>query len=215
MHLRSPSLLLLPLFGMGLFVLLYVIAALKYPGGSWVKPNQEGFSFWYNYLCDLLDYNAINGEMNVARIYARAALGVLCISLLFLWYHLPRLFSKKSLNLQIMLVAGIASLITTMLLASDTHDVTVRIAGLFGVVAFISCFVELFKAGYFRLFALGIICLIVFLVNYYIYETGLLLNALPVIQKITFVLFICWFVLLNLLLFKKLKFDVKKDWKLS
>ena len=48
----NPKILLLPLFGMLLFVLLYVLAALDYPGGSWILPEQNGFSFWNNYLCD-------------------------------------------------------------------------------------------------------------------------------------------------------------------
>ena len=207
-RITNPStslLLLLPLLGMGLFVFFYVIAALRYPGGSWVEPDQEGFSFWYNYLCDLLDQNAINGELNTARFHARAALGFLCISVILLWSYLPRLFSNKSLNLKLMWFTGIASLITIMLLAADTHDSTVRIAGFLGGVALISCFVELFKARYYKLFTFGMVCFIVFLINYYCYETGLFLHSLPMIQKITFVLFLVWFVLLDISMYHKLK----------
>lgn len=205
----KPSVMLIPLAGMGIFVVLYVLAAINYPGGSWMVLDQEGFSFWNNYLCDLLDLYAINGDLNPARFFARGSLGVLCVSLILLWYYLPGLFSNKSTNLIVMWLAGILALAITMSLTSGTHDITVRIAGFFGVIAFISCFVELYKAKYFSLLILGIICLLIFLGNYYIYETGTMIRSLPVIQKVTFICYILWFALLDISYYKFLK--LKQD----
>lgn len=194
-----------PLIAMGLFVLLYLLAAMNYPGGSWISPHQDGFSFWNNYLCDLLDDYAINGELNTARYPARLALAVLCFGLLVLWAYLPNLFPKKSKNLKVMQLTGILSLLVLTLLATETHDLIVRIAGFMGIIAFVSCFVELYKAGYARLLALGIFSLMVFLINYYIYETGVFLKSLAVIQKITFILFLGWFVLMDVAVYQELK----------
>ena len=205
----KPSVLLIPLAGMGIFVVLYVLAAINYPGGSWMVLDQEGFSFWNNYLCDLLDLYAINGDLNPARFFARGSLAVLCVSLILLWYYLPGLFSNKSTNLIVMWLAGILALAITMSLTSGTHDITVRIAGFFGVIAFISCFVELYKAKYFSLLILGIICLLIFLGNYYIYETGTMIRSLPVIQKVTFICYILWFAFLDISYYKILK--LKQD----
>ncbi|MGB5203526.1 hypothetical protein [Eudoraea sp.] len=205
----KPSVLLIPLAGMGIFVVLYVLAAINYPGGSWMVLDQEGFSFWNNYLCDLLDLYAINGDLNPARFFARGSLAVLCVSLILLWYYLPGLFSNKSTNLIVMWLAGILALAITMSLTSGTHDITVRIAGFLGVVAFISCFVELYKAKYFSLLILGIVCLLIFLGNYYIYETGTIIRSLPVIQKVTFICYILWFAFLDISYYKFLK--LKQD----
>ncbi len=201
----KPKILLLPLFGMLLFVLFYILAALKYPGGSWIMPEQNGFSFWNNYLCDLLDQNAINGELNTARFFARTALTVLCLSLVLLWYYLPGLFKRKNFNKNIMWLSGMAALVATSFLSSGAHDRTVRIAGFLAVIAFLTCFVELFKARHIKLFIFGIGCLIIFLVNYHIYETGLYIRLLPVIQKITFICFIIWFIMLDVFFYRKLK----------
>lgn len=197
--------LLLPVAGMGVFVILYIIAALQYPGGSWAAPHHDGFSFWNNYLCDLLDENAINGELNSARYIARVALGVLCVCLLLLWYYLPNFFTTESKNKSIMWITGIMAFIVTTFLTSGTHDITVRIAGAFGVIAFITCFIELFKAGHYKLFAFGILCLGVFLMNYYIYETGIFIRMLPIIQKITFSCCILWFFFLDMSFYKKIR----------
>ncbi len=194
---------LLPTLGMGVFVVLYVLAALAYPGGSYANPNHDAFSFWNNYLCDLLDTYTIGGHLNSARVFARLGLLVLCVSLSFLWYLMPKLFENKSNNQRVMQISGITSLLLTLFLSDNNHDIVVRIAGVFGVIALLSLFVELHKAKLKSLLFFGFFCLAIFFVNYYIYETGIYISSLPVIQKITFVGFISWFLLLNVLIYRK------------
>ena len=202
--------LILPLVGMGMFVLLYLLAAYMYPGGSWLIPEADRFSFWNNYLCDLLDYYAVNGEINHGRYPARIALGFLVCALMLLWYFLPGFLPKKSFAQILMWSSGLLALLTTFFLSTGTHDITVRIAGGFGTIAFVSLFIELYRIGLIRLFITGILCLIIFLINYYIYETGIYIEALPIIQKITFVAFISWFAVLNLAMISKVASSSKK-----
>ena len=101
-----------------------------------------------------------------------------------------------------MSTSGYLSLLSILFLAIGNHDVIVRIAGVFGVVGFIGCCVELYKTNYKKLFLLGVVCIITFLSNYYIYETGICIKALPVIQKFTFALFISWFIGLDMALYR-------------
>jgi len=206
-HLKTPrsSLLLIPMIGMVIFIVLYIKAAMVYPGGSAIYPDQIGFNFWNNYLCDLLDEYALNGELNESRTYARWALTVLCASLMILWFYLPNLFAKKSLNQHIMWFSGLISLSVVFFMATQNHDQVVRVAGVFGVIAFISCSRELFKADYIRTSVLGIICLIIFLINYFIYETGVYIKVLPSIQKVTFAACLLWFLILANSLHSKIK----------
>lgn len=197
-------LLQIPTIGMGLFILFYVLAAREYPGGSWNLPQKNGFSFWNNYLCDLLDTKAINGELNNARYFARISLIMLCASLMFLWNKLPAFFNRQSSNKNIMWISGNLALGITFFLTSGTHDITIRIAGFFGVIAFVTCFIELYKTKKYKLLGYGVLCLSIFLVNYFIYETQLFIHSLPIIQKVTFILFLIWFYFLNNALYKKL-----------
>jgi hypothetical protein len=193
----------IPLVGIVLFIVFYVIAAYHYPGGSYVHPEHPGFSFQYNYLCDLLDDVAVNGAINSAKIYARISLGLLCFSLLLLWIYLPWLFNiKKRIHLLISTL-GVLSMLTTVWLAFGAHDLVVRVAGTFGALALLLTFRQLYLAGYHKLLFLGIISLLLFLANYYIYETWTWIESLPLIQKFTFISCLCWFVLLNVLLLKK------------
>jgi hypothetical protein len=188
-----------------LFLVFYIIAAFHYPGGSYVNRAQTGFSFKYNYLCDLLDDVAINGEINSARIFARIALGILCISLILLWSYLPRLFDVKRKIHVLISSSGILSMLITVFLAFGSHDIVVRIAGLFGAIALLLTFRQLYKAHYGKHLFLGILSLVLFLANYYVYETGVLIERLPLLQKFTFMSCMTWFVILNILLIRKLR----------
>jgi hypothetical protein len=181
------------------------MAALYYPGGSYTSTEQVGFSFTNNYLCDLLDDRAINGAVNSGRVYARMALALLCCSIILVWYFAPQLFPGKSKNQTLMSATGIMSMVTTFFLASGIHDTILRIAGIFGFIALLSALAILYKHKYYKLFIIGILCFIQFLVNFYIYESGIMLDYLPLIQKVTFASCICWFMLLNIAIYRRLK----------
>ncbi len=202
---EKPTALLIPLLGMLLFVFLIIKAATLYPGGSHYSSAEEGFSFFNNYLCDLLDSTTLNGSPNPSKNLARFALFLLCSCLTVLWYHLPKLFKRKGVHLAVIRVAGISAMIITLFLSSNSHDLVIYIAGLIGLLAMITTIVALHKEGYQELFALGIFCLAIFILNYYIYESGVLITVLPTIQKITFVSFIGWFALLNISLYRKMR----------
>ncbi|MFN7116301.1 MAG: hypothetical protein ACK4TA_05840, partial [Saprospiraceae bacterium] len=55
---------LTPLVGIVLFLVLYIVAAFYYPGGSNADHSAKGFSIVHNYWCDLLAIGAKNGQIN-------------------------------------------------------------------------------------------------------------------------------------------------------
>jgi len=186
-----------------LFVLFYVVAAGFYPGGAWNDPGAVGFSWRHNYLCDLLDTRAINGMLNTGRYWARVALAFLCLGLMVLWYHLPVLTGGPTWFKNLLRYSGMAALGATVFLRADTHDLTVRVAGVLGLVALSFLLSGLWKQGH-RIFVFaGGWCLGMFLVNYTIYETGELLYWLPMIQKVTFSSFLAWFVWMDVFLWQQ------------
>jgi len=191
---------LLPFLGIDLFLLFYVIAAIKYPGGSYADPLHEGFSFFNNYLCDLLDDQAIIGVENTASTYARLSLAMLCLSIIMIWAYLPKLFARKSISHPIIQITGISSMVVTIFLREGMHDPVLRIAGVLGAIALIATFIELYKHQFYKLLIFGIICMALVATNFYIYETGNFILQLPIIQKITFVFCIGWFLTMMFLI---------------
>ncbi len=189
---------------MFLFIGFYILSAFLYPGGSFKDPNSTSFSFTNNYLCDLLDTYAINGERNIASTMARIAFGILCFTMIYVWIQIPRLFTKKHVNHHIIKILGVLSMIITMFLAAGIHDTIVYIAGVFGLLALILTFIELYRDRFFFFSGLGICCFVLIILNYIIYTSGYAIDALPFIQKITFIASITWFLMLMVATYQKI-----------
>ncbi len=187
--------------GMVFFIILYSAAAIDYSGGSYKMPTANHFNFWHNYLCDLLDKKTYNGLANSSRYYAQAALATLCFSLMIIWFYVPLLFSLKSFHSRIIQITGILSMTTILFLSSERHDLIIRIAGILGLVAITVLVKALIDFKYYKLAVGGCFCILIFLLNYIIYESGLYIKALPVIQKFTFVSFMGWFCLIDIALY--------------
>src|SRR5829696_8591889 len=87
--------LLWPLAGIMLFVILYIFAAILYPGGSQADKRSIGFSWLNNYWCNLVNEKAINGQVNIAQPLAIFAMFILGLSLAVFWYQFAGAMNLK------------------------------------------------------------------------------------------------------------------------
>lgn len=195
--------LLTPLAGIILFLLLYIVAAFLYPGGSKTDPQARGFSLLHNYWCDLFDVLAHNGTVNPSRPIAIGAMVILTTSFGLLWYFLQRLFDAGNKRQRIMQWTGMGSMFIFTFLFTRYHEVVIHVSGLLGGIALVLTFMELYRNGEQRLFRLGLVCLALSCFNYCIYETGTGLFLLAGAQKLTFLVFFIWAALLNIGLYQK------------
>ncbi len=191
---KSKSILLLtPVFGTLLFVVLYIVATLLYPGGSQVDKNSVGFSWTNNYWCNLLNENAINGKRNPAKPIAMTGMFVLCLTLSFFWFLFPTHVNvSKKLKLVIQISGTLAMIIAFFLFTNINHDLITNLASGFGLIATVGIFVGLYKTKWFGLFAFGLLNILLVAINNYVYYRKGLIVYLPVIQKITFAAFLIW-----------------------
>jgi len=192
-----------PVLGILLFIMLYFVAALLYPGGSDFNRSGTGFSWQHNYWCELLAADAQNGQLNTARPVAILAMIVLMISLIIFWYTIPGLFAGKRTGSRMIRCTGIGSMLVIPLLLTGFHDHVINTAALLGCIAIIILLVNLFRHRMLLLLGTGILCLLLCGVNNYVYYSKDLLTYLPVIQKISFLIFLLWFSLLSLALYKR------------
>ena len=188
---------LFPVWGILLFVLLYFISASLYPGGSDANKTAQGFSWLHNYWCELLANQAQNGQPNSARPIAIIAMTILAISLIIFWFTIPQLFAKNRIVKMIITYTGTGSMLVIPLLLTTSHDLVINSAGLLGCIAIIGLLVNLLRLRLYFLFHLGIFCLLLCGLNNYVYYSTDLLMYLPVIQKISFLIFLLWFILLS------------------
>ncbi len=195
-------LVLTPIFGTLIFVVLYVIATLLYPGGSQVNKNSVGFSWTNNYWCNLLNENAINGQPNPAKPVAMTGMFVLCLTLTFFWFLFPKhIHLNKKLKLVIQISGTLAMTIAFFLFTNSNHDLVTNLASMFGLIATVGTFVGLYKTKWFGLFAFGLFNILLVGLNNYVYYTKGLIVYLPVIQKITFAAFLIWICCIDLNLY--------------
>lgn len=185
------------LFGISIFIILYVLATLQYPGGNQYNPQENGFSWLHNYWCNLLDEYALNGQPNKAKPIALVALVVLSFSVTLFWYYF---FSNSQLPKKIkifFIVCGSVSMGFTLLLFTRYHNQVIPIAVFFGIIALMGTFWGLTFHKKKGLLKLGLFNLFLVIMNGTLYYSGQL-YWLPLVQKIGFLCFLIWVVVICL-----------------
>jgi hypothetical protein len=190
--------LLAPGWGILFFIALYVIASFYYPGGSQVDKASVGFSWINNYWCNLLDKKSIDGQINGARPIAAIAMVFLCFSLSLFWYLLPLIIYVGRHLKGMIQITGVLSMVSSFLLFFPVnHDFAINLSSFLGLIACAGTLVVLLKSGRRVLFFFGILNLLLIALNNYLYYSSDLIIYLPMVQKITFLLFLIWIVLID------------------
>ena len=203
LHRSKNSWILTPVIGSILFVILYVIAALLYPGGSGIDKTAIGYSWTDNYWCNLLSEKAINGRTNTARLIAIAAMFILCLSLSAFWILFPALTQLKKYHRLLIQAAGtVCMLSSVLLLTSIDHDIAINTSSAFGLIAMIGTLIALYQLKWKRLFVIGLFDLLLVALNNYLYHSNKMMY-LPIVQKFSFLSFLVWFSVISIKLYYK------------
>ncbi|MEZ4383365.1 MAG: hypothetical protein R3A79_18695 [Nannocystaceae bacterium] len=79
------------------FVALFVAAAALYPGGTWMRRSAPGHSLFANYLCDLMQARALNGEpAGLGATLARLGAVAMFVALASFYHLVARLAPRSS-----------------------------------------------------------------------------------------------------------------------
>jgi hypothetical protein len=192
------ALLYAPAAGVVLFIVLYAIAALLYPGGSYDDRHAPGFSLVHNYFCDLLHPVALNGVVNPGRGIGLVAMALIVPTLVFFWHSVVVLFANQRALRLTTRIAGSISAAGMLLLLTPFHDSAVEIGGGFGLVAFFAVLAALPRAKHGLLFLGGVAAMVVSAACFFIWRTGVGLPALASLQKLAFALFLAWVLVASL-----------------
>jgi hypothetical protein len=195
---------LVPVFGSVLFIILYIIAALLYPGGSETHQTSIGYSWTNNYWCNLLDDDAINGEPNTAKPVAIAGMFILGLALSVFWIVFPvHITTNKTYRLIIQVCGAIGMFSSFFLIADINHDLVVNVASGFGFIAVIGVLVCLYQTKWFWLFSYGLFNIFLIFLNNYLYHSGKMFY-LPIVQKFSFLSFLVWICCIEMKLYRRI-----------
>lgn len=193
---------LLPVFGVFFFATLYFYSSTLYPGGSQANLESVGFDWVHNYWCDLMDENGRNKNPNPASPYAITAMIVLCLSLMVFFIRFANKFVSGKLWKNIIRITGTISMIFAILIFTKYHSIMIALASLFGLFTLIGIIKEVYSSNYTYLKLGGVVCILLLILNNYIYYSRHFVETLPLLQKITFAIVLIWIMFLSLKLNK-------------
>ena len=188
----------LPIFGIIIYVLLYCYSATLYPGGSQADLNTSGFDWVNNYWCNLMNEVGMNGRRNPARPFAITATITICFSLMFFIFQFAKAFSKNKIWRKSIQFSGIFSTSLAMLIFTKYHDLMICLSSFFGAFVMIGIVKEIYWSNLTIYKIWGVGCLLLLIVNNYIYYTWHGITYLPLLQKITLGIVLAWVAGLNL-----------------
>lgn len=198
-----------PIFGLGLYIIVFTFAASLYPGGSINQPNANGYSFYHNLLCDAMDPITQSGIINNARFMAIISHLILSFTMISFFYILPKIFPVKNRNTKLIAYFGIASMTVFIFMCTEYHDLIVTITGVLGTIAMIPFFIELRHFKNKGLKQIAYLCFSLSIIVFLIFETKIGFYYLPFIQKITFAVDSCWVIWSCLIVINKNKTSLK------
>jgi hypothetical protein len=175
-----------------LFVVLYIVAAWLYPGGTRVDPAHNGFSLAQSYTCDLFEARGYGGRSNPGRPVALAAAAVLAFGLAVLWWRVPSLTPEARRRRHVVRAAGVASGVFAPLVATSLHDLVINGAGLLAVVAFATTMSAYGRRAGPGLVALAALACAFAGLTFFIWKSRVGVLYLPGVQKVFVLLFLGW-----------------------
>jgi len=192
-----------PMIGLGVYILIFAIAAISYPGGSINQPDASGYSFFNNFLCDVMDPVTKGGTYNPARSLAIVSHLVLSAAMIVFFYLLPEIFTSRGRNFYLTRYVGVFTMIVFAFMYTPHHDFIVTATGVLGTLALIPFFIELnhYPNKFLKQLAYG--CFLLSLVVFFIFQTKLGFYYLPILQKAAFVIDAVWVSWVSMLVLKK------------
>jgi hypothetical protein len=171
-----------PLLGVLASAVLLVLAAARYPGG---------YDWFDQSVSSLFQPSALSGSHNTSRSLATLAVLIFCPSIAIVFNTIarsgPSRFHRKTIQ-----ISGIGSMVYAALVVTPMHDVLVGVALLFFVTAMVTIFHRLYLERRFGMLGAGIACLALTLCNATMYYGEVLYGFLPIVQKVSLVLWVSW-----------------------
>ncbi|HXD77480.1 MAG TPA: hypothetical protein VN616_06710 [Puia sp.] len=184
------------LIGIVVGLVLIAIATTVYPGGSAFNPASVGFSWKYNYMCNLFGGTAVNGAVNNARSWAICGWFVMCFTNAIFFVRFATRISAIGAS-RIVCYCGVLGAISAFLAVTPLHDIAITCTLVFLMTAVLYILIFVFKSKRAYLKVLGLLTMVVTYLSAYVYYTGTFLQSLATLQKASLFCILTWFLCLN------------------
>ncbi|HFE46126.1 MAG TPA: hypothetical protein ENJ18_11645 [Nannocystis exedens] len=126
------------MIGLFLFVAAFTVAAWLYPGGTWANRAHVGHSFFGNFLCDLMQPRALNGEpAELSSLFARFGILALSVAHASFYIQVARLDDPTSGRARLTRRAGLLACAISLAIPLVTADALHTLHVIIVVAAFV------------------------------------------------------------------------------
>lgn len=185
-----------------LFVALYAIAIVRYPGGTWFDRHAIGYDLWRNFVCDLTQPVALDGRPNPGAVFGKASMLAFDAGLSLGFLGTLRLgapsagMARVIRALSLVSFVGIAAVpLLPSLVFGALHSVAVLCGATAGLFAGGFCIAVQLRSER-QIAALGLVMFAAAFVDAGIYawsvSAGTTPLALPVLQRVALLLILGW-----------------------
>jgi membrane-associated HD superfamily phosphohydrolase len=163
-------------------MLLFTIAVLVYPGGTYEDKNAEGFNWTKNYISNLFEATALNGSENSSRTWAYFGVFFYSITCAVFFVNMSRKIPDKG-SANVIKYMGILTMPVTLLIATPLHNLMLNISNLlfWTCMGWITVFVFKTRLHFLKVYC--IICQLIFFYAVFVHSSSNW-DALPIIQKV-------------------------------
>ena len=163
-------------------VILIVIAALLYPGGSLFDKNSEGFEWSKNFISNLFATKAINGSENPGKIWALIGMVFHSVGFGIFFINMSKKMSSR-LAATVLKFVGATNIVFNFLIATPLHDLVVLISIVLTLIGLLTITVFILKTKLHLLKFCCIICLLTYYCFFSLFGFGYL-GLAAIMQKV-------------------------------
>ena len=186
-------------FGIITGILLLILSTFYYPGGTSENIHSEGYDWANNYISNLVRPLAVNGLENAARPYAIASVLFLTTSFGIFFVKFSNRIKIKSASFIIKYLGILATVFGFITVIPAMHDIMVTATSILTLLIFFYITMIVLKSKLNWLKVMSILFLLTFYLGAYMYFTRSLLDYMPIVQKIIFLMQIIWILSLEYL----------------
>lgn len=166
-------------------VILMVIAASVYPGGSLLDKNSEGFNWSKNFISNLFLEKAINGFDNKSRVWAIIGMAFHSVGYGIFFINTSKKIPQKHTE-KVLKLIGTANILFNFLIATQLHDSMITISSTLSLLGLFYIIVSILKTKLHFLKFYSIICMLIFYYTLFLYGWGDW-GLLAIMQKVSLI----------------------------
>lgn len=166
-------------------LVMLLVAASLYPGGSLVDPTSVGFIWSKNFISNLFQEKAINGAVNPGRVWALVGMAFQSLADGLFFIRMAKVITDKHATL-VLKVIGYTNIVCNFMIATPLHDPMVTVSSTLTLLGLFYITVFILRSKLHVLKVCCVVCMLLFYYTLFLYGMGDW-QLLAIMQKVALI----------------------------